>query len=105
MINKAYITSGVLTVNQIQLTLTIGYLLMTCYFLTNWLIFSLRQTASNPEDKFFSVVMFVVTTIFWPLMIPISCLEMVQQKRIDFSKMIPVLLAIFVFSISYYLTE
>ncbi|RCJ32695.1 hypothetical protein A6769_27125 [Nostoc punctiforme NIES-2108] len=91
--------------NQIQLTLTIGYLLMTCYFLTNWLIFSLYHPASNPEDKFLSVVMFVVTTIFWPLMIPISCLEMVQQKRIDFSKMIPVLLAIFVFSISYYLTE
>ncbi|MBN3940233.1 MAG: hypothetical protein HWQ40_09915 [Nostoc sp. NMS9] len=91
--------------NQIQLTLTIGYLLMTCYFLTNWLIFSLRHLASNPEDKFLSVVMFVVATIFWPLMIPMSCLEMVQQKRIDFSKMIPVLLAIFVFSISYYLTE
>ncbi|MHC5744401.1 MAG: hypothetical protein ACYTXT_21415 [Nostoc sp.] len=78
---------------------------MTCYFLTNWLIFSLCHPASNPEDKFLSVVMFVVTTIFWPLMIPISCLEMVQQKRIDFSKMIPVLLAIFAFSISYYLTE
>lgn len=105
MISEAHITSGVLTVNQIQLTLTIGYLLMTFYFLTNWLIFSLRHPASNPEDKFLSVVMFVVTTIFWPLMIPMSCLEMVQQKRIDFSKMIPVLLAIFVFSISYYLTE
>ncbi|MBN4001181.1 MAG: hypothetical protein HWQ58_04840 [Nostoc sp. LPT] len=91
--------------NQIQLTLTIGYLLMTCYFLTNWLIFSLRHFASNPEDKFLSIVMFVVTTIFWPLMIPMSCLEMVQQKRIDFSKMIPVILVIFVFSISYYLTE
>ncbi|MEH2178303.1 hypothetical protein [Nostoc sp.] len=78
---------------------------MTCYFLTNWLIFSLRHPADNPEDKFLSDVMFVVTTIFWPLMIPMSCLEMVQQKRIDFSKMIPVLLTIFVFSISYYLTE
>ncbi|MDZ7963507.1 MAG: hypothetical protein RM368_00785 [Nostoc sp. DedSLP03] len=78
---------------------------MTCYFLTNWLIFSLRHPAFNAEDKFLSVVMFVLTTIFWPLMIPMSCLEMVQQKRVDFSKMIPVLLAIFVFSISYYLTE
>ncbi len=105
MFGEAHITSGVLTVNQIQLTLTIGYLLMTFYFLTNWLIFSLRHPASTPEDKFLSVVMFVVTTIFWPLMIPISCLEMVQQKRIDFSKMIPVILAIFVFSISYYFTE
>lgn len=91
--------------NQIQLTLTIGYLLMTCYFLTNWLIFSLGNPASTPEDKFLSVVMFLVTTIFWPLMIPMSCFEMVQKKQIDFNKMVPVILAIFVFSISYYLTE
>ena len=105
MFSEACITSGVVTVNQIQLTLTIGYLLMTCYFLSNWLIFLLRHPASTPEDKFLSVVMFLVTTIFWPLMIPMSCLEIVQKKRIDFSKMIPVLLAIFVFSISYYLTE
>ncbi len=105
MFGEDYITSGVLTVNQIQLTLTISYLLMTFYFLTNWLIFSLRNPASTPEDKFLSVVMFMVTTIFWPLMIPISCLEMIQKKRIDFSKIIPVILAIFVFSISYYLTE
>ncbi|MBN3927920.1 hypothetical protein [Nostoc sp. NMS4] len=91
--------------NQIQLTLTIGYLLMTCYFLSNWLIFLLRHPASTPEDKLLSFVMFLVTTIFWPLMMPISCLEMIQKKQIDLSKMIPVLLAIFVFSISYYLTE
>jgi hypothetical protein len=92
-------------VNQIQLTLTIGYLLMTGYFLSNWLIFSLSHPVSTPEDKFLSVVMFLVTTIFWPLMIPMSCLEMLQQKRIDFSKMIPVILAISIFSISYYFTE
>ncbi|MCW5317851.1 hypothetical protein GTQ43_29985 [Nostoc sp. KVJ3] len=91
--------------NQIQLTLTIGYLLMTGYFLSNWLIFSLRHPASTPEDRFLSVVIFLVTTIFWPLMIPISCLEIVQKKQIDFNKMIPVILAIFIFSISYYLTE
>ncbi|WP_321162522.1 hypothetical protein [Nostoc sp. KVJ3] len=105
MFGEAHITSGVLTVNQIQLTLTIGYLLMTGYFLSNWLIFSLRHPASTPEDRFLSVVIFLVTTIFWPLMIPISCLEIVQKKQIDFNKMIPVILAIFIFSISYYLTE
>ncbi|MEH1795347.1 MULTISPECIES: hypothetical protein [unclassified Nostoc] len=91
--------------NQIQLTLTIGYLLMTGYFFSNWLIFSLRHPVSTPEDKFLSVVMFMVTTLFWPLMIPISCLEIVEKKRIDFSQIIPVLLAIFIFSISYYFTE
>lgn len=105
MLSEAHITSGVLTVNQIQLTLTISYLLMSCYFLSNWLIFTLRHTTFTSEDKFLSFMMFLLTTIFWPLMIPISCLEMVQKKRIEFSKIIPVLLAIFVFSLSYYLTE
>ncbi|MEH2138016.1 MAG: hypothetical protein V7K42_15340 [Nostoc sp.] len=78
---------------------------MTGYFFSNWLIFSLRHPVSTPEDKFLSVVMFMVTTIFWSLMIPTSCLEIVQKKRIDFSQIIPVLLAIFIFSISYYFTE
>lgn len=102
---EAHIILGVLTVNQIQMSLTIGYLLMSCYFLSHWLIFSLHHPTSTPEDRFLSVVIFLITTIFWPVMIAMSCLEMVQKKRIDFSKMIPVLLAIFVFTISYYLTE
>jgi hypothetical protein len=91
-------------VNQIQLTLIIGYLLMTCYFLSNWLIFSLRHPTSAPEDQFLSFVMFLVTTIFWPLMIIMSCLETLKNKTIDISRVIPVLLAIFVFSTYYYLT-
>ncbi|RCJ15375.1 hypothetical protein A6S26_07750 [Nostoc sp. ATCC 43529] len=90
--------------NQIELSLSIAYLLMTCYFLTNWLVFSLRHPSSAPEDKFLSLVMFLTTTIFWPLMIFMSCLEMFNKQKIDINKVIPVILTIFVFSISYYLT-
>ncbi|MBD2682112.1 hypothetical protein H6G98_31365 [Nostoc sp. FACHB-857] len=90
--------------NQIELSLTTAYLLMTCYFLTNWLVFSLRHPTSAPEDKFLSLVMFLTTTIFWPLMIFMSCLEMFNKDKIDINKVIPVVLTIFVFSISYYLT-
>ncbi|MFN6564175.1 MAG: hypothetical protein RMY28_030895 [Nostoc sp. ChiSLP01] len=90
--------------NQIELSLTIAYLLMTCYFLTNWLVFSLRYPTSAPEDKFLSFVMFLTTTIFWPLMVFMSCLEMFNKQKIDINKVIPVILTIFVFSISYYLT-
>jgi hypothetical protein len=57
---ETYITSGVLAMNQIQLTLTIGYLLMTGYFLSNWLIFFQGHPASTPEDNFLSVVMFLL---------------------------------------------
>ncbi|MDZ8109026.1 MAG: hypothetical protein RM338_25845 [Nostoc sp. DedQUE12a] len=90
--------------NQIELSLSIAYLLMTCYFLTNWLVFSLRHPTSAPEDKFLSLVMFLTTTIFWPLTIFMSCLEMFNKQKIDINKVIPVILTIFVFSISYYLT-
>ena len=90
--------------NQILLALVISYLLMTCYFFSNWLNFTLRHPASSPEDKFLSFVMFLITTIFWPLIIPMLCLEIYKKRQLEFSNVIPVLLAIFAFSISYYLS-
>ncbi|TAF07599.1 MAG: hypothetical protein EAZ77_09260 [Nostocales cyanobacterium] len=86
---------------QIQLTLLISYLLMTCYFFTNWLRFSLRHPTSTPEDKFLSFVMCLITTIFWPVIIPISCLKILKNRKLEFSTVIPVLLAMFAFTISY----
>ncbi|XHR84789.1 MAG: hypothetical protein ACSI46_13150 [Gloeotrichia echinulata DVL01] len=77
---------------------------MTCYFLSNWLIFSLRHPSSQPEDKFLSFVMCLITIMFWPLIIPISCLDMLKKQKLEFSSVIPVLLAIFSLSISFYLS-
>ncbi|WP_214662643.1 hypothetical protein [Amazonocrinis nigriterrae] len=90
--------------NQIQLTLVISYLLMSCYFFSNWLRFSLRHPSSSPEEKFLSFVMFLITTIFWPLTIVMSLLEIFQKRKLELSNIIPVILAIFAFSISYYLS-
>ncbi|BAZ52872.1 hypothetical protein NIES4103_55370 [Nostoc sp. NIES-4103] len=90
--------------NQIQLTLIISYFLMSCYFFSNWLRFSLRHPSSSPEEKFLSFVMFLITTIFWPLTIIISLLEIFQKRQLELSNVIPVILAIFAFSISYYLS-
>jgi hypothetical protein len=89
--------------NQILLTLIISYVLISCYFFSNWLRFSLRHPSSSPEEKFLSFVMFIIATIFWPLTIPMSLLEVFQKRKIEFSTFIPVLLVIFAFSISYYL--
>ncbi len=89
--------------DQIQLTLGISYLLMTSYFFCNWLIFSLRHPTSSPEDKFLSFVMFLITIIFWPLTIPISCIKMLKQRKLELSSVIPILLVMFAFSISYYM--
>ena len=96
---------SVSAVNQIQLTLVISYLLMTAYFFTNWLIFSLRHPTSSPEDKFLSFIMFIITTIFWPVAIIVSCLEVVKKGKLEFTILFPVLLAIFAFGISYYLSS
>ncbi|GEM_PF-482627 len=95
---------GVLTVNQLLLILVITYLLMTSYFLTNWLRFSFRHPTSSPEEQFLSFVMFLITTIFWPLVIPISCFEILKKRKLEFSNVIPLILAIFALSISYYLS-
>ncbi|AFY31542.1 hypothetical protein [Calothrix sp. PCC 7507] len=89
---------------QIQLTLVISYLLMSCYFLSNWLRFSWRHPTSSPEDKFLSFLMSLMTTIFWPLVIPMSCLEMLKTGKLELNTVIPILLAAFAFSISYYLS-
>ncbi|WP_066380138.1 MULTISPECIES: hypothetical protein [unclassified Anabaena] len=91
--------------NQIQLTLIISYLLMTCYFFINWLRFSLRHPTSSPEDKFLSFIMFLITTVFWPVIVPISLLEVFKTRKLEISTVIPVLLAMFAFSISYLISE
>ena len=91
--------------NQIQSTLVISYVLMTGYFLTNWLTFSLRNPTSSPADKFLSFVMVIITTILWPVVIIISCLEILKKGKLEFTTVAPVLFAIFAFSISYYLSS
>ncbi|MTJ51803.1 hypothetical protein FJR38_03450 [Anabaena sp. UHCC 0253] len=91
--------------DQIQFTLVISYLLMSVYFFTNWLTFSLRHPTSSPEEKFLSFIMVIITTIFWPVIIVISCLEIFKKGKLEFSAVVPVLLAICAFSISYYLSS
>ena len=90
--------------NQVQLTLLISYLLMTCYFFTNWLKFSLRHPHSTPEEKFLTLVMFIITTIFWPLIIIMSFWEIFNKRQLELRTMIPIIFAIFALSLSYYLT-
>lgn len=89
--------------NHMQLTLVICYSLISCYFLVNWLRFSLRHPTSTPEDKFLSFLMVVLTTVFWPLMLPMSVMEMFKQRQVDENVVIPIILVILVFSVSYYL--
>lgn len=90
--------------NKIESTVALSYLLMTCYFLINWLRFTLRNPSSSPEDKFLSFVMFIISTIFWPIIIPMSCVEIFKTKKFEFSVVVPVLVAVSAFSLAYYMT-
>lgn len=91
--------------HQIQLSFGISYLLISCYFFINWLQFALRHPHSSPEEKFLSFVMFLITTIFWPVIVPTACIKVWQTREIEPSTIIPVILVIFAFSISYLITE
>lgn len=90
--------------NQIQVTLLLSYFLMSCYFFTNWLRFSLRHPTSTPEEKFLSFVMFLVTTILWPVVIIMNLWQICNKRKMELSNVIPVIFAMFAFSLSYYLT-
>jgi hypothetical protein len=49
--------------------------------------------------------MFLITTIFWPVIVPISLIEVFKTRKLEINTVIPVLLAIFAFSISYLISE
>ena len=90
--------------SKIESALFISYVLTTCYFFINWLRFSLRHPASSPQDKFLSFVMFSISTILWPLVIPLSCIEMFKTRKLEFSTVVPVVVAVCVYGISWYLS-
>jgi hypothetical protein len=48
------------------------------------------------------LIMSLITTIFWPLIIPLSCFKILKNRKLESSTVIPVLLAICAVSISYY---
>ncbi|PAX52208.1 hypothetical protein [Brunnivagina elsteri] len=89
--------------NKIQLFTVFSYVLMTCYFFFNWIRFSQRRPSSSVEDGFLSFVMCCITTIFWPLIIPMSVVEIVQTRRIEYGTAVPVLAVLLALSLSLYL--
>lgn len=91
--------------NKIEFAIIASYLLMTCYFFINWLRFTLRYPSSSPEEKFFSLVMFVISTIFWPIIVPMSCIETFRTKKFEFSVVVPILVAVSAFSLVFYMAQ
>jgi hypothetical protein len=47
--------------------------------------------------------MFIISTIFWPIIIPMSCVEIFKTKKFEFSIVVPVLVAVSAFSLAFYM--
>ncbi|WP_017317638.1 hypothetical protein [Mastigocladopsis repens] len=86
-----------------QLALVISYLLMTGYFFITWLRFSLRHPSASPEDTFLSFVLFLITTVLWPIVLPLSFVEILRTRKVEFSTVIPVIVFISAFSLAFYM--
>lgn len=89
--------------SKIQLFTVVSYVLMTLYFFTNWIRFSLRHPSSSVEETFLSFVMCCLTTLFWPLVIPMSLIEMVKTRKVEFATAVPVIATVLALSLSFYL--
>lgn len=83
-------------VERIVFALIIVYLLITCYFFINWLIFSKQINSSSVEDGFLSFVILVISTLLWPVAIPISAIEILKTRKVESSDVITLTLAMFV---------
>jgi uncharacterized membrane protein len=83
-----------------QFVLVICYLLMTGYFFINWMRFSLRHPTSSPEEKFLSFVMLIITTVLWPAVVPLSCVEILKTRKLEYSTVVPLLVAVSAFSLA-----
>ena len=71
--------------------LVFTYLLTSSYFFTNWLKFFKRQARLSPEEILLSLVILIVATILWPVVIPVSYLELLKPRNIQPSRILPVL--------------
>nr|WP_248277510.1 hypothetical protein [Brasilonema sp. UFV-L1] len=81
----------------------INYLLTTCYFFINWLRFFIRHPSSSPDDHFLSFVMLIISTILWPITVPMSFLKILKTQKVEFNTVIPVLITVFTFSLTLYM--
>jgi hypothetical protein len=82
--------------NIIQATFFVAYLLITFYFLLNWLKFFNQKNISSPEEQFLSLIILMATIISWPFLVPISAVQALKAKKLQLSSVIPIILLIFI---------
>ncbi len=82
----------------------VTYIIGCCYFTLRWLLFSRQKSDPSPENTFLSLVILLITTVFWPVSIPIGFWNIFKNRRFEMCHIEPIILTGCVFSISFYLT-
>ena len=60
----------------------LGYLAMSYCFFSQWLEFFLKDEDINyMKPRFFSSVILVIATIFWPIVVPFAYLELLKFQK------------------------
>ncbi|MEQ9672081.1 hypothetical protein [Coleofasciculus sp. G2-EDA-02] len=60
--------------------LIIFYLIMLPLLFTRWLDFLQREENLSPETQFHSVIFLTIAALLWPLVVPISYLELLERQ-------------------------
>lgn len=58
------------------------YLFMAIPFLGIWLNAFRRDTSQSAKKSQFSLIALAIATVFWPVVVPVSYLELLKTKRI-----------------------
>ncbi|WP_044210924.1 hypothetical protein [Coleofasciculus chthonoplastes] len=67
--------------NIIFMGLILFYLVMLLLFFTRWLGFLQREENLSPQTRFHSLMFLLTAAILWPLVVPISYLELLERQE------------------------
>ena len=105
IVNISDMAQGLSDFPKISLAVAFIYILITCYFVSNWLMFLIRNPSSIPEEKFLSIVMFAITTLLWPLGTVAFFVKIVQTKKIQPSIILACLIIFLMLSVFFYFAQ
>ena len=65
----------------LQVALIVAYLFMAPFYFTSWLKLFRKDPDSSSNKRFLSIVVLAISTILWPIIVPIAYLELLQAKN------------------------
>lgn len=84
---------------NLRISLLSAYLIVSCYFFTNWFKFFKKHLNYSVEDSFLAIVILVIATVLWPFAVTISLLEILTFQKPKLSSMVAIFLGIVMVSL------